>query len=44
VTFVFCSVPDPVQGLRELGRLVRPGGDIWLLEHMRIDRPVIRPL
>jgi ubiquinone/menaquinone biosynthesis C-methylase UbiE len=21
-TFVFCSVPDPVQGLRELGRVV----------------------
>jgi len=23
-TFVFCSVPDPVLGLRELGRVVRP--------------------
>jgi ubiquinone/menaquinone biosynthesis C-methylase UbiE len=40
-TFVFCSVPDPLLGLRELGRVVRPGGDIWLLEHMRVDRPVI---
>lgn len=27
-TFVFCSVPDPVAGLRELGRVVRPEGDI----------------
>ena len=26
-TFVFCSVPDPVQGLRELGRVVKPGRD-----------------
>ena len=40
-TFVFCSVPDPIQGLRELGRVVRPDGQILLLEHVRIDRPVI---
>lgn len=40
-TFVFCSVPDPVLGLKELGRVVRPGGEILLLEHVRIDKPVI---
>jgi ubiquinone/menaquinone biosynthesis C-methylase UbiE len=40
-TFVFCSVPDPVLGLKELGRVVRSGGKILLLEHVRIDRPVI---
>ncbi len=43
-TFVFCSVPDPIQGLREIGRVVRPDGHILLLEHVRIDRPVIGPL
>jgi ubiquinone/menaquinone biosynthesis C-methylase UbiE len=34
-TCVFCSVVDPVQGLRELGRVVRPDGRILLLEHVR---------
>jgi len=43
-SFVFCSVPDPIQGLRELGRVVCPDGDIWLLEHVRIDRPVVGSL
>jgi ubiquinone/menaquinone biosynthesis C-methylase UbiE len=34
-TFVFCSVPDPILGLRELKRVVKSGGQIILLEHMR---------
>lgn len=42
--FVFCSVPDPVLGLRELGRVVKPGGQILLLEHVRVNKPVVGPL
>jgi ubiquinone/menaquinone biosynthesis C-methylase UbiE len=40
-TCVFCSVPDAIQGLRELRRVVRPGGQILLLEHMRPKNPLM---
>jgi ubiquinone/menaquinone biosynthesis C-methylase UbiE len=38
-SFVFCSVPDPLQGLRELLRVCTPGGRLLLLEHMLSERP-----
>jgi phosphatidylethanolamine/phosphatidyl-N-methylethanolamine N-methyltransferase len=40
-TFVFCSVPDPVTCLREMARVVKPAGRILLLDHVRIERPLI---
>jgi phosphatidylethanolamine/phosphatidyl-N-methylethanolamine N-methyltransferase len=37
-TFVFCSMPDPVKGLREVKRVVKNGGKIYLMEHVRPTR------
>ncbi|GAW91801.1 class I SAM-dependent methyltransferase [Calderihabitans maritimus] len=38
-TCVFCTVPDPVKGLAEVRRVVKPEGKIILLEHVRSCRP-----
>lgn len=34
-TFVLCSVPDPVKGLSEMRRVLKPDGRALFLEHMR---------
>lgn len=36
-TCVFCSVPDPIKGLKELRRVCKPTGKIYMLEHMRSE-------
>lgn len=33
-SFVFCSVPQPRKGLKELYRVLKPGGELLLLEHV----------
>ena len=40
-TFVFCSVPLPINGLQELHRVCKPGGQVLLLEHVLSSKPVM---
>jgi len=41
-SFVFCSVADPILGLREVARVCKPEGEVRLLEHMRARNRVLR--
>lgn len=34
---VFCSVPDPLRGLGEIRRVLRPEGRLQMLEHVRLS-------
>ena len=40
-SFVFCSVPLPLKGLKELYRVCKPGGQVILLEHVLSSNPFI---
>jgi ubiquinone/menaquinone biosynthesis C-methylase UbiE len=40
-TFVFCSVPDPLVGLAEVRRVLKPGGRFLLLEHVRMKNRIL---
>jgi ubiquinone/menaquinone biosynthesis C-methylase UbiE len=37
-SLVFCSVRDPERGLREIRRVLAPGGELRMMEHVRSSR------
>jgi ubiquinone/menaquinone biosynthesis C-methylase UbiE len=43
-TLVFCSILDPGKALREIARVLKPGGKLYSIEHMRSRIGVIGAL
>jgi ubiquinone/menaquinone biosynthesis C-methylase UbiE len=39
VSLVLCTVPDPGRALAEIRRVLKPGGELRVLEHVRSRRP-----
>lgn len=43
-TYSLCAIPDPAAATREMFRVLRPGGQALLAEHVRSGNPVVLAL
>jgi ubiquinone/menaquinone biosynthesis C-methylase UbiE len=41
LTLVLCTVPDPAETLAEVARVLRPGGQMLFIEHVRSGDPAL---
>jgi ubiquinone/menaquinone biosynthesis C-methylase UbiE len=41
VTFVLCSIPDPVKALKEMRRVLKPSGEMIAIEYVRSNNRLI---
>jgi ubiquinone/menaquinone biosynthesis C-methylase UbiE len=40
-SLVFCSVTSQAEALAEIERVLRPGGELWMVEHVRPSTPMM---
>jgi len=41
ITFVLCSIPDPVKALKEMRRVLKPSGEMIAIEYVRSNNRLI---